>query len=519
VRRARSLAGVGALLSVFLGVTAIPSSAGPTVARTFVTMYSQSGDYIGQGADRLFTRALGSVSLSGDVSTIGVSVSGGTSGDAFDLAFAAPAGTHLKPGTYLGAQRLPFQTSGHPGIDVSGDGRGCNEIEGRFDVRDITKNAAGEVTRLWVLYEQHCEGAHAALFGEVMVNVQQPVGPFFAASSNVWFPDTYRGVHSAVVPVNIVATGVGTAIAEVTIAGRHHDDYEIRVDTCSGVALPPGDICQVLVRFTPSKAGPRTAVLIVRDGDGLARRIRLDGLGIGGTTSITLESDAGDYIGGGHDETYLPSNSIITVSGNWRRVSGGINSTEGDWWSFDFEAPDDDVLAPGTTFDATRFPFNGTGAGMDFTGNGRGCNEITGTFTVNDFSPGVESTVRYLSLDFEQHCEGLTPALHGEIRYRMPGADRTAPAAPTGLSVSRNAAGTGAHISWTNPASGFAYVVVRYSLGGVAPILPTTQFAAYAGSGVSVSVWGLRPGRRISISVFAVDGAGNVGPRARVVRV
>lgn len=76
---------------------------------------------------------------------------------------------------------MPFQASGHPGIDVSGDGRGCNEIEGRFDVRDIAKNAAGEITRLWVLYEQHCEGDPAALFGEVMVNVPLPARPFFAA--------------------------------------------------------------------------------------------------------------------------------------------------------------------------------------------------------------------------------------------------------------------------------------------------------------------------------------------------
>lgn len=222
----------------------------------------------------------------------------------------------------------------------------------------------------------------------------------------MWFPDTNRGVHSPVVPVNIVATGRGVAIADVMIAGRHHSDYRVRVDTCTGVTLPSGEFCQVLVRFTPSKAGPRTAVLVVKDADGVAQRVRLDGLGIGGTTSITLLSDAGDWVGGGRDDFYDPSNATITVSGNWGLVSGRIDSNDGDWWSFDFEAPNDDVLAPGTTFSATRFPFNGTGAGMDFTGNGRGCNEITGTFTVNDIALGLEGTVKHLSLDFEQHCEG-----------------------------------------------------------------------------------------------------------------
>ena len=85
--------------------------------------------------------------------------------------------------------------------------------------------------------------------------------------------------------------------------------------------------------------------------------------------------------------------------------------------------------APGTTFDATRYPFNGNGAGMDWSGNGRGCNTITGTFTVKRISVSLDgTTMKYVSLDFEQHCEGGTPALYGKIRYRLPGADTTPPA-------------------------------------------------------------------------------------------
>jgi hypothetical protein len=161
---------LSAVLSVALalaGLIVSAPSASATSLRTFATMYSESGDYIGGGADRLFTPSLGSIKVSGNAAYLTVNVSGGTSGDSYSMNFAAPPGKKLKPQTYLDAQRAPFREAGHAGIDIDGDGRGCNEISGRFDVRQITTDDTGAITSLWILYEQHCEGGIPALFGEV----------------------------------------------------------------------------------------------------------------------------------------------------------------------------------------------------------------------------------------------------------------------------------------------------------------------------------------------------------------
>jgi hypothetical protein len=46
-------------------------------------------------------------------------------------------GTPIQVGNYPNAERAPFATVGHPGLDVGGQGRGCDGIVGQFTVLDI----------------------------------------------------------------------------------------------------------------------------------------------------------------------------------------------------------------------------------------------------------------------------------------------------------------------------------------------------------------------------------------------
>ena len=47
--------------------------------------------------------------------------------------------------------------------------------------------------------------------------------------------------------------------------------------------------------------------------------------------------------------------------------------------------PDGQTLTAGTTYaNATRYPFNGSGPGLAIYGEGRGCNTLTGSFTVTE---------------------------------------------------------------------------------------------------------------------------------------
>jgi hypothetical protein len=65
---------------------------------------------------------------------------------------------------YDNAQRWPFQATDHPGLDVGGDGRGCNMVTGRFQIEDLTL-VNGDLKSFTATFEHHCEGKTSALRG------------------------------------------------------------------------------------------------------------------------------------------------------------------------------------------------------------------------------------------------------------------------------------------------------------------------------------------------------------------
>jgi hypothetical protein len=138
---------------------------------------------------------------------------------------------------------------------------------------------------------------------------------------------------------------------------------------------------------------------------------------------VKFGGDPGDYITGGQEYAYdtgagdgvrvsgSPGNSTVTV---------GIDGVNGDWWTLDFDAPNAQPLTAGTTYTATRYPFNGAGAGFDLSGNGRGCNELTATFTVTEAEFGDNGYVASFHASFEQHCEGGQAAASGVVHITNP---------------------------------------------------------------------------------------------------
>jgi hypothetical protein len=131
---------------------------------------------------------------------------------------------------------------------------------------------------------------------------------------------------------------------------------------------------------------------------------------------IYLQSDTGDYIGSGQTYTYTSLNSEINLS-----VNGGLLtlSTIGSQsWTGNFSAMNSlTQLEPGYYGDLIRYPFhNPVRGGLSWYGEGRGCNTLTGWFVVDDitYNAGVLTAI---DLRFEQHCEGFTPALHGQIHW------------------------------------------------------------------------------------------------------
>ncbi len=63
-----------------------------------------------------------------------------------------------------------------------------------------------------------------------------------------------------------------------------------------------------------------------------------------------------------------------------------------------------------------RFGGNPTRGSMDWSGEGRGCNTLSGWYVIDSiaFTGGVLDSI---DMRFEQHCEERTPALRGKIHW------------------------------------------------------------------------------------------------------
>ncbi len=136
-----------------------------------IEMESEAGDWVGQG--RQYRLDLGD----GDMTST-VYASGAVSVDfrgiypwSFD--FAPPDGEPLTAGVYEDATRFPFQPDEEPGFSVSGEHRGCNSLFGRFEILEIAIDGEN-LSRLDVLFEQHCEYMGYALFGRLRYNATPP---------------------------------------------------------------------------------------------------------------------------------------------------------------------------------------------------------------------------------------------------------------------------------------------------------------------------------------------------------
>jgi hypothetical protein len=317
-------------------------------------MQSDAGDFVGGGATYDLTPADGVFTVTGGGSRVSVKVDAGGS-NLWQLEFAAPIGAQLVPGPFEIAARYPFQSPTRPGLSVTGLGHGCNSVTGRFDVRQADTDRGGNLVRFAADFEQHCEGATAALRGTIRWNATDP--------------------------------------------------YPSWGDTDGDGVADPSDSCPALANPGQQDSD--------RDRVGDACDAATD------PTLVTFQSDTGDFIGQGLTRVWFPADGTFTASrtyGDPANVQISFNGGAAVSWTLIFHSPTA-PLAVGTYTGATRFPFQSpTAPGLDVSGSGRACNNSTGSFTVTQVQyDGAGNVVRFAA-DFEQHCEGGAPALRGSVR-------------------------------------------------------------------------------------------------------
>lgn len=291
------------VISIVAGLGAFDAAKAAVPVATLFSYTSEPGDYIGAGGSNTFTPENATISLSGKASFATISVNAGQ--EWWRIELAAPVGEKLQPGIYYNGERASFKTGRAPGLDISGDGRGCNEIWGNFSINQIATNSLGDVTMLDVSFTQRCEESTAPAM---------------------------KGVVKFKAPA----------------------------------------------------------------------------------LSYSFVSAPGDWVGGGMTQHYRGAESIFSLTGTdtnlWYAVSG-----KRDDWHATINAPTGQHLQVGS-YNTARFA-DASHAGLDFTGNGRGCNMSSGTLNITTLAMNTQGKVISLGATFTQYCDG-GPPLRGKIHYR-----------------------------------------------------------------------------------------------------
>jgi hypothetical protein len=132
-----------------------------------------------------------------------------------------------------------------------------------------------------------------------------------------------------------------------------------------------------------------------------------------------MTSDPGDFIGAGGTYSLGPSTHQISVFAGPDSVQFHLEdpADAGDFWDGSFGAPPGQTLAIGTYAGAQRYSFAGSAPGLEIDGRGRGCNMLTGSFTVDAIAFDPNGALRTFIVRFEQHCEGAPAALRGTFEF------------------------------------------------------------------------------------------------------
>ena len=264
----RTLASLAALLGLLValggGLFAPVAGAAP-VEEGSLSMTSEEGDWVGQGqAYSYATNAGDAFDSTGTASSVGVNVEA-ANGDTWHLAFGAPQGETLAVGTYDGAVQMaePFRTG--PGLDISGNGRGCGALTGSFTVTAITFGDGGWVRSFDADFEQRCYETEAALRGHVHVVNAPPPPPLSIGLALAGTGSVDRATGTAVVSGTVTCNKpTRVQLAGTLIQKRARTPQAVgglsHVFQCSGETPWQADVSS----YGTAAFGPGTAQLSVR---------------------------------------------------------------------------------------------------------------------------------------------------------------------------------------------------------------------------------------------------------------
>jgi hypothetical protein len=218
------------VIAAAAGATFVTSASAQPVETGSFAFTSDPGDWVGQGGSYSYSVANGddlTVTSSNDNNTLNVSVHG-ASGDQWSLTLVARLGQALAPGEYNFVDWSTYSGSNGPGLELSGNYRGCGLQSGSFTIDNITFGPFGYVQNLDATFVQRCYQSEAAIRGEVHIANPAPppvlelgatIGPDGTASQ-LNGSATVHGTISCTKPVTVDASILVTQVVKrVVIRG------------------------------------------------------------------------------------------------------------------------------------------------------------------------------------------------------------------------------------------------------------------------------------------------------------
>lgn len=372
---------------------------------TALSIKSQPGDFVANGAEHLFTPADGFT----------FSINRFTFGGGFWVHVYRSAPPTLSWAVNLNGGGQPLEQRSYPyaisngrtfpELSIGGGGRGCQSF-GRFDVLEVVYDASGNIQRLAIDAEQHCTASSsAALFMALRYNSTisslEPFGGNYPRSELHLTPPT----NGRIVGVGIDCGG-GSSACTQTYSGPQ---------TVTLTAIPdPGFI---FTGWSGRCSGSESVTLTVSI-------VTTCGVSFGlpdppvPWTALFFDSTPGDYIGLGQRSVYTAENSVWHVS---RQIVGtlanfSIITLEGDeevGMHIGFDTTAGPVIAPGTYVDADNVPPRLVSVSKA----SRGCSSSTNSMTIHEWEVDTNGLPIRVAADIEQRCPSTAPPLRLSLRY------------------------------------------------------------------------------------------------------
>ena len=301
-----------------------------------------------------------------------------------------------------------------PGLLFSFPGE-CSQFEGRFVVLESVYGSSGSLDHLAVDFQQHCDNG-TDIYGEFRFDSSVPLTHAVPGPAPEPFALQARSpvqAGSLVRSNSFTVYGVGSDVP-VSISGGQ---YSVNGGPFTSAAGFVQNRDRVVVQTQASFTAGGSSVATINVGGPTAALTANTYQPGAPLTGLYYASPTGDWVGQGKTRWYLSPRDILEVARNYKSgVSVTMAGVGGSRMTLDLASAASTALVPGNYESASRFAFASGAPGLDFYGDGRGCNTVTGRFVVKDAVYAADGSVQRLAVDFEQSCEGVGPPLLGELR-------------------------------------------------------------------------------------------------------